>query len=90
MFAEAVTEVCEVALGRVRMRLRKEPGIAARAAELASRETGCCSFFTFTLIATSGGLMLEVSVAPQRAQVVTALARRAADVAGVAVTEVGG
>ncbi|WP_067485706.1 hypothetical protein [Actinomadura hibisca] len=80
LFAEAVTEVRRVAPGRVRMRLRAEPEFAGRAAELAARETGCCSFFTFTLTATGGGLELEISAADQHAQVVAALAERAAEV----------
>lgn len=36
--------------------------MAAQAADLAVRETGCCSFFTFSLITTGGSLWLETSV----------------------------
>ncbi|MGI5170904.1 hypothetical protein ACQEU3_41785 [Spirillospora sp. CA-253888] len=84
LFAEAVTEVRRGASGRVRLRLRAEPHVAGRAAELAVRETGCCSFFTFTLTATGGELALEVSAADQHAEVVAALAERAREVAGAA------
>ncbi|WP_433331975.1 hypothetical protein [Spirillospora sp. CA-294931] len=78
LFARAVTEVRTVAPGKVAMRLRADPEVAGRAAELAARETECCSFFTFTLIATGGALTLEVAAADRHAEVVAALAERAA------------
>ncbi|MFC9970252.1 hypothetical protein ACFVH6_05045 [Spirillospora sp. NPDC127200] len=84
LFAEAVTEVSRTASGQVRLRLRPEPPIAGRAAELAVRETGCCSFFTFTLTATGGGLALEVGAAGRHAEVVAALAERAREIVGAA------
>ncbi|MFC4907117.1 hypothetical protein [Actinomadura gamaensis] len=77
LFADAVIEVRADAPGRVRMRLRPEPRLAARAAELAVRETGCCSFFTFALTATGGELVLEITAADRHAPVVAALADRA-------------
>lgn len=78
LFAEGVTEVRTERPGRVRMALRAEPRIAGRAAELAVAETGCCSFFTFALVATGDGLALEVSVGDEHIQVLDALANRAA------------
>ncbi|TDD92938.1 hypothetical protein E1293_00245 [Actinomadura darangshiensis] len=78
-FSEAVTEVHPAGPGRVRMALRDEPQIAGRAAELAVRETGCCSFFTFTLTASGGTLALEVSVDDRHIEVLDALAARAAE-----------
>ncbi|MQY05778.1 hypothetical protein [Actinomadura macrotermitis] len=82
LFADAVTEVRQVAPGRVRLRLRAEPQVAGRAAELAARETGCCSFFTFTLTAAGGELMLEIDAADEHAGVVAALAERARKAVG--------
>ncbi|MCP2341566.1 hypothetical protein [Actinomadura rupiterrae] len=82
LFAEAVIAVEQVAAGRVRLRLKAEPQVAGRAAELAARETRCCSFFTFVLTACGGELALEVSAADQHAPVVAALAERARAVAG--------
>ncbi|MFI6517872.1 hypothetical protein ACIBF1_20110 [Spirillospora sp. NPDC050679] len=82
LFAGAVTEVRQIGPGRVRLRLRAEPQVAGRAAELVARETGCCSFFAFTLTATGGDLALEVSAADRHAEVVTVLAERARQVAG--------
>lgn len=80
LFGEAVTQVRPVGTGRVRLVLRPDPEVAGRAAELAARETGCCSFFTFTLTATGGALALEVSAADQHVEVLEALAARAAEV----------
>ncbi|WP_242911028.1 hypothetical protein [Actinomadura terrae] len=77
LFAEAVTAVELVASGRVRMRMRPAPKLAGRAADLAARETECCSFFTFSITATSGELTLEVAAADEHAPVVAALAERA-------------
>ncbi|MFI0354853.1 hypothetical protein [Actinomadura sp. 9N407] len=44
------------------LRLVIDPTRASHVAELMVLETGCCSFFTFTLTATAGGLTLEISV----------------------------
>jgi hypothetical protein len=77
LFAEVVTQVHPAGPGRVRMVLRPEPQVAGRAAELAARETGCCSFFTFTLTATGGELALQVSVGDRHIEVLDALAARA-------------
>jgi hypothetical protein len=66
-------------LGDDRLRLRLRPEAAGRAADLAMRETDCCSFFTFTLTASSGGLTLEARVPPMHAGVLDALADRAAN-----------
>ncbi|MEU8802928.1 hypothetical protein [Spirillospora sp. NPDC048819] len=82
LFGEAVTEVRPAGPGRVRLVLRSEPDVAGRAAELAMRETGCCSFFTFTLTADGGALTLDVSVADRHVEVLDALTARAAGLAG--------
>ncbi|RFS87351.1 hypothetical protein D0T12_03725 [Actinomadura spongiicola] len=76
LFAEGVTAV-HTEGGRVRLALRPDPRVAGRAAELAVRETGCCSFFTFTLTATGGALTLEVGVDERHTDVLDALATRA-------------
>ena len=49
LFAEAVVGVTHESPQRVRLELRAEPSVAARAADLAVKETGCCSFFVFDL-----------------------------------------
>ncbi len=70
--------------GRSRLRLDLDPasGVAGRIADLAAAETGCCSFFTFTLTLADSRLMLEIAVPPANAGVLDALAARVADLCG--------
>ncbi|WP_372505964.1 cation transporter [Actinomadura madurae] len=77
LFAEAVTAVQPDGPGRVRLELRPDPQVAGRAAELAARETGCCSFFTFVLTATGGALTLQAGVEERHTEVLDALVARA-------------
>jgi hypothetical protein len=79
MFASAVRRVERPAPTRLRLELEPSPATAARVAELAANETACCSFFTFTLTATAGGLVLEVAVPEARSAVLEGLAKRAAE-----------
>lgn len=74
LFSEAVRATRDPA--RLRLELAFSPGDAARAADLAARETGCCSFFTFTLTIADGRLILDVTVPPEHADVLDALGRR--------------
>lgn len=48
------------------------------ARDLASRETGCCSFFTFAFTQLPGAVQVDVEVPPAFAGVLDALAARAA------------
>jgi hypothetical protein len=82
LFASAVRRVERPGPGRVRLELEPTPQVAAAAAGLAVRETDCCSFFTFTLSATGGDLLLDVTVPPAHVGVLEALAARAAALAG--------
>ncbi|MGW3807913.1 hypothetical protein [Micromonospora sp. NPDC005113] len=77
LFASAVVAMERVDRLRVRLELRPEPTVAGRAADLVTRETGCCSFFTFTLTATGGQLALDVAVPAGHVDVLDALAARA-------------
>ncbi|MEW9553642.1 hypothetical protein [Nonomuraea sp. NPDC050783] len=77
LFAGAVRAVRRPGRERLRLELAFSPGNAARAAELTARESGCCSFFTFTLTVADGGLALEVAVPPEHAGVLDALQARA-------------
>ena len=52
------------------------PELAGTAASLATRETRCCSFFTFTLTVAAGELVLGVSVGEPHTDVLDALAAR--------------
>jgi len=78
LFASTVSGVARVDRTRVRLELRPEPTLAARAADLMMREGDCCSFFTFTLTAAGGRLALEVAVPAGHVDVLDALADRAA------------
>jgi hypothetical protein len=63
---------------RLRLALEPGPAAASRAAELAARENGCCSFFSFTLGIDAEGTALEVAVPAERTEVLDALQARAA------------
>ncbi|MFI9595435.1 hypothetical protein [Nonomuraea sp. NPDC052265] len=77
LFAEAVQGVARPEHTRLRLELVFGPDNAARAAELAARENGCCSFFTFTLAIADGSLALEVTVPAEHVDVLDALEGRA-------------
>jgi len=82
VFAATVRGLDRIGPTRLRLDLEPSPQAAARMAELAAAETGCCSFFTFALTATGGALTLDITVPQQYAPVLTALADRAVAVAG--------
>lgn len=84
VFAATVRGLDRVGPTRLRLDLEPSPQAAARTAELAAAETGCCSFFTFALTATAGGLTLDITVPQQYAPVLAALADRAGAAAGLA------
>ncbi|MFF0311909.1 hypothetical protein ACFYSC_31105 [Streptosporangium sp. NPDC004379] len=81
LFTEAVQAVRRERPTRLRLELAFSPGHAARAAELAARESGCCSFFAFAVTVADGDLALEVTVPARHAEVLDALQARAAAVA---------
>jgi hypothetical protein len=81
LFADAVRAVARPDRARLRLELVFGPDHAARAAELAARENGCCSFFTFTLTVADGSLTLEATVPPEHVDVLDALQARAGAVA---------
>lgn len=82
LFTTAVRSVQRVDRLRVRLELTPEAPLAARAADLLVRETGCCSFFTFTLTATGGQVSLDIAVPDAHVDVLDALADHAAAGAG--------
>jgi hypothetical protein len=82
LFAERVRSIERAGPGRLRLELQPGAQVAGRAAELAAAETGCCSFFTFTLTATAGCLVLDITVPAQHAATLDGIAGRAAAVTG--------
>jgi hypothetical protein len=77
LFAEDILTVTQESPQRVRLELRADPDAAARAAGLAVKETGCCSFFTFELTMTDGNVALAISTTPAHKSVLAALGARA-------------
>jgi hypothetical protein len=59
---------------RLRLDLAPGPEVAARVAELAARETQCCSFFTFALTISGERLTLEVTAPAAHAGVLDGIA----------------
>ncbi|MFR9775091.1 hypothetical protein ACL02O_03410 [Micromonospora sp. MS34] len=78
LFAAATRQIERRDSSRLAVELVCDTQVAVRAASLAVRETGCCSFFTFALPAAGGRLTLEVSVDDGHTGVLDALAERAA------------
>ena len=79
LFANDVLTVDQTLPAEVRFELRADPDVAGRAASLAARETGCCSFFTFDLTISDGSVTLTVSTDESHTEVLTALEQRARD-----------
>lgn len=78
MFTTTVRSFERLDRRRVRLELAPAAAAVARVADLLVRETGCCSFFTFTLTVTGGRASLEVAVPDGHVDVLDALADRAA------------
>lgn len=77
LLGTAVRGVDRIAETRLRLELEPSPEVAGQAAQLAAKETGCCSFFTFTLTADGAGVRLDVAVPDGQTDVLDALAARA-------------
>jgi hypothetical protein len=74
LFAEALTSTERVSPTRARFALTGSEDTAARAQDLATRETACCSFFAFTITPTSPvSAIMDVTVPDARADVLAAL-----------------
>ena len=77
LFAHAVRTVARPSRERLTLELEPTPEVAATAAGLAVKESGCCSFFTFALTVTGERLDLDVTVEPAHIGVLDAIERRA-------------
>ena len=76
LFATSVRRV-ERRGSAVRLRLAGKVGLVDRVRDLAARETSCCSFFSFVIEGTDQDLTLDISVPPERQEILDALAERA-------------
>jgi hypothetical protein len=65
-------------LSPTRLRWRLDPAAEQAARDLAGRESECCSFFSFTFAPADGAVQLDVAVPEAHADVLDALANRAA------------
>ena len=76
LFATALHHQVRLSPQRLRWELDSQAEQTAR--DLTSRETQCCSFFTFDFTTTEDELVVEVTVPPAQTDVLDALAARAA------------
>lgn len=76
-FAEDVLSIRQISPLEVHFELRAEPEVAARAASLATKETGCCSFLRFDLTMTDGKVGMGVATESPHETVLAALVARA-------------
>ena len=72
LFADDVLSVTQLSSLELRLELRPHAEVAARAASLAAKETGCCSFFTFALTITEGMVAMTVATEPDHQVVLAA------------------
>ncbi|GAA1130696.1 hypothetical protein GCM10009606_08420 [Nocardioides aquiterrae] len=78
LFAESFASVDQRTATSARFVLTGGADLAQRAQVLSDRETGCCSFFTFTITPADGdSVVMDVTVPSERAEVLAALVRRA-------------
>jgi hypothetical protein len=84
LFATAVRRVEPVTATHLRLHLAGPAGLAARVQELTTRETACCSFFTFTTTSQTDvddeAVALDVTVPAAYAGVLGSFAQRASTV----------
>ena len=81
LFATAVRGVEAVSQTHARLSLAGPAGLEAKVRDLTARETGCCSFFTFTITREPSGdgeaMVLDIEVPTAYANVLGSLAGRA-------------
>ncbi|WP_214414081.1 hypothetical protein [Sphaerisporangium fuscum] len=82
LFAERLRRVSRPGPLCLRLEVSAGAGVEGRVRDLVERESGCCSFFTFTLTGGPGTLVLEVAVDRVHAPVLDALAARAGALIG--------
>ncbi|MFC5031683.1 hypothetical protein C8250_007245 [Streptomyces sp. So13.3] len=79
LFSERLTKVSRPQPLRLRLDLAAGPGTEERIRDLVARESGCCSFFTFTTIPGEDLIGLDIAVDAEHEAVLDALATRTAD-----------
>ncbi|MFC7908336.1 hypothetical protein [Streptomyces nigra] len=80
LFSERLTSLSRPEPLRLRLDLAGGMGTEARVRDLVARESGCCSFFTFTTTPREDLVVLDIAVDPAYEAVLDALATRTAGV----------
>ncbi|MFD7460714.1 MULTISPECIES: hypothetical protein [unclassified Streptomyces] len=78
LFSERLASSSRPEPFRLRLELAAGPGIEERVRDLAGRESGCCSFFTFTTTPGEDLIGLDIEVDAAHDAVLDALAVRTA------------
>jgi hypothetical protein len=90
VFGQGLRRVSRLGDRHARWEFAADADQADRIGDLLRRETGCCSFFTFTMTrGTPGTAIVDVAVPVAYTAVLDALNRRAASRAGVTVAGAG-
>ncbi|MGW3327808.1 hypothetical protein [Streptomyces virginiae] len=76
LFSERLTVLTRPRPLRLRLDLAGGPGVEERVRDLVERESGCCSFFTFTLTPGEDLILLDIEVDQAHEAVLDALAAR--------------
>ena len=88
LFATAVRRVDPVSATHARLHLTGPAGLTARVRDLATRETACCAFFTFTTtvqpVTEGEAVVLDIEVPAAHADVLASLTQRASTVSAEA------
>ncbi|MBT2444102.1 hypothetical protein J7E93_29235 [Streptomyces sp. ISL-36] len=77
LFAERLAGSSRPDRLRLEMAFTGGPGVEGRVRDLVARESGCCSFFTFTVTPGPGQVRLDVEVDAAHEAVLAALHERA-------------
>ncbi|MGA8112944.1 MAG: hypothetical protein WCA46_04695 [Actinocatenispora sp.] len=80
LFAERLTALSRPQPLRLRLELAGGPGAEDQVRDLAQREGGCCSFFTFTVTQGQDLVRLEIAVDQAHETILEAVAARAGTV----------
>ncbi|MEU6069813.1 MULTISPECIES: hypothetical protein [Streptomyces] len=84
LFSERLTDVFRPEPLLLRLELPGGGTVQERVRDLVERESGCCSFFTFTVAGEGSRVRLDIAVDQAYAPVLDALAVRAAALVGKA------
>lgn len=77
LFATAVDRVARLTATHTRLGLTGSDDLEARVRDLATRESQCCSFFTFTVTPLAAAVSLDIEVPAAYTDVLDALTARA-------------